>query len=247
MRHQYKVQLFWSGRDATLARQGESLWTFTSLLARLHPLLGALAPVTREGELLPPLSDAREAAALLERNEVAWATGEQQHTSRKVVLALDRADDAPVECTLVVGMPRPVIEELWMPERLEVLVRDDADPELVRPDVLLQILYAGVQAFAPDWGYVGTTAHPTPPTPLYSDGRPVTGWMTYLSHAYPAHATVLQNPAMFYVIDQRGHIVVAHPELFDAGVRAHRDAVATVRDALAAAGVFGAPQAQGAR
>jgi len=238
MPKKYRVQLYWQGRQASVSQMADELWEFTASLGELEPRLARLRPFTREDELLQPLTGPQHAEAVLTHWEVRWRTGAVERASYKPGLVLDRLEDPPVRVELVTGIEALAgLEGVWVPNRLEVLVRDDAGDDLVRPDVLLGVLRAGVRVFEPDWGFVAVDGDPVPPAPLFSKGRPEAAWVVYLSREYPADRVAVRDPSAVYAVGDLGSIVLAHPELPAPGTGSQREAVAKVEEALRAAGI----------
>lgn len=237
MRTHYRVQLYWPGRTATPTQLAEQFWQWATALGQVAPQLAQLRPYTRQSELLQPLTGPQHAEALLTHWEVRWRTGDTQRVSYKPGLVLDRLDDTMVECNLVTGIEPLGMDPLWVPNRAEVLIRADAGDELVRPDVLLGILHAGVRVFSPDWGFASLDGDPIPPTPPFSQGTPIAAWITYLSRAYPVDRLMVREPSAAYSVGELGALVLAHPELCVPDGPRQREAVQGVADAFRAAGV----------
>ncbi len=237
MTKRYRVQLYWPGRDTPLSSLAEEFWKFANALGQIDPNLARMRPFTRDGELLQPLTGPQHAEALLTHWEVRWCTGDVERVSYKPGLALDRIAEPPVSCELTTGIPPLGMEGIWVPNRLEVLVRTDAADELVRPEILLGILHAGVRVFAPDWGFAALDGDPVPPRALFSKGAPVAAWITYLSRAHPVEHVTVGESAAVYSVGDLGYLVIAHPELPTRGSISQRAAVKSVADALRAAGV----------
>ncbi|MEZ4389657.1 MAG: hypothetical protein R3A48_01070 [Polyangiales bacterium] len=230
----YRVQLYWRGRAAPVHRLADELWRFVQGLGALSPRLAGLRPYTRDDELLPALTGARHAEAVLTHWEMPWRTGDVTRRSYKLGLVLDRIDDPQLRVELVTGLePLEDLEGLWVPNRLAVLAR--AGSEFARAEALLGVLQAGVQAFAPDWGFIGLDGDPVPPRPLFSRGEPVAAWVTYLARSYPRLA--LSAPAASYALGELGSLVMAHAERSEPGSAMQREAVLAVQAAMRAAGV----------
>lgn len=230
----YRVQLYWQGREAPVDRLAEEFWAFASALGQLDPRLAELRPFTREGELLRPLTGPQHAEAVLLHWEVRWRTGPTERVSYKPGLVLDGLDDPPASGELVTGIEPLGMEGVWVPNRLEVLVREAS---LARPEVLVGALHAGVRVFRPDWGFAALDGDPVPPAPLFSKGRPEAAWVTYLSRDFPVDRVSVQPPSAVYAVGDLGAMVIAHPELPEPGSAGQRAAVLEVEGALRAAGV----------
>lgn len=64
-------------------------------------------------------------------------------------------------------------------------------------------------------GYAGTEAVPQAPLPIFSDGAPVVGWMTYLRAAYPAIPQALPAPAVGYLVGSLGTLSPIESQAYD--------------------------------
>jgi len=236
MANHYRVQLYWSGRDDAPRDLAHQIAAFLSALGSAHE---DLAGWQSAGEREPVPADSEAAClAALERHRVAWATGKERRTSYRPRFFLEREAASPAAVTVTCGIPRLDLGPIFTPNRLEMLVRADAGKERASRVALEVALRAAVDAFRPDWGFAGTDGMPAPPLPVFSDGTPVVGWMTYLSAAYPPLPAALPEPAVVYSMLPHGALIVAHPELFQEQDPAHRDAIARVHEALRAAEVL---------
>ena len=90
-----------------------------------------------------------------------------------------------MEVRLTCGIERLNLGPIYTPNRLDVLVRRDAGEELTSAAALEAVLRAAIDAFRPDWGFAGVEGVPAVPLPVFSDGTPAVGWMTFLSWKYP--------------------------------------------------------------
>jgi hypothetical protein len=238
MANQYRVQLYWPGRDDAPGELAGQIAAFLSALGSVHKDLagwhfagdGAGAPV--------PVDSPAACLAALERHRIAWTTGKVRRIAYGPRFFLEREVASPAAITVTCGIPRLDLGPIFTPNRLEMLVRADAGEARASRPVLEAALRAAVAAFRPDFGFAGTEGTPAPPLPVFSDGTPVVGWMTYLSAAYPPLPAALPKPAVVVPMLPHGALIVAHPELFQERDPAHREAIARVDEALRAAEVL---------
>jgi hypothetical protein len=238
MANHYRVQLYWSGRDDAPSDISRQIAAFLGTLGSAMP---AFAGFRFTGERAAPALPADSPAACLaalEAHRIAWATGKERRIGYRPRFFLEREAASPAAITITCGIPRLDLGPIFTPNRLEMLVRADAGDERAGRPALEAALRAAVAAFQPDWGFAGTDGTPSPPLPVFSDGAPVVGWMTYLSASYPPLPAALPKPAVVYPLLPHGALIVAHPDLFQERDPAHRDAMARVEEALRAAEVL---------
>lgn len=233
-----RIQLYWPGRTdppVTLARQ---LSSFLAEAGAVHPDLKAFSFHDRRSGAIARADsfDACEAAILA--GEGKWKTGNVPRTAYEQRFFLGPPAGSPVAFTLTCGIEPLGLDPIWTPNRLEYEVRAGARDERASRAVLEAVMRAAVAAFRPDWGFAGSEWVPLAPLPLFSDGTPVAGWMTYLRAAFPEVPRALPQPAVVYPVASLGTLIVAHPEPYRDGDRAQREAVERVQAALRAAGVL---------
>jgi hypothetical protein len=237
---QHRTLLTWPGRTDALAAMAGQLFDLLGRIAPLHP---RLAKWLFDEARVPAPADSLDACArALALGTVHWKTGDVARTSYEQRFYVERSRGAPVELTLTCGIEPLGLDPMWVPNRLELLVRCDAG-ELATRAVLEGLLRAAVAAFDPDWAFAGSEAVPITPLPFFTDGTPAVGWMTYLRRGFPEVPRTLPQPAVVYPVDGRGTLVVAHPEPFHERDPEQRAALDRVQEALAAAGVLVPPGA----
>jgi hypothetical protein len=237
MAKRYRILTYWSGRTDAVPVLAGQIAAFLGAAGALHPALRGFLFQAKGMAAPEPVTGLAACAEALRRSTITWTTGETERTSYAPRFFLERRIDPPVEVTITCGI-EPLGLPAWTPNRLDLSMRGDvADERRSRP-VLEGLLRSAVSAFRPDFGFAGTDLVPDAPIPLFSDGTPPVGWMTYLSAAYPPIPPALPQPAVAYPIDGQGTLIVAHPDLFRDGDPAHRAAVERVREALKAAGVL---------
>jgi hypothetical protein len=238
---QHRTFLTWPGRTDPLPVMAGQLFDFLRRIAPLHP---GLARFLFDEEHLPaPASSVEACERALSLGTVRWKTGDIDRTSYEQRFYVERSRGAPVELTLTCGIEPLGLDPLWVPNRLEILVRRDVGDERASRAVLEGLLRAAVAAFDPDWAFAGSEALPITPLPFYTDGTPVIGWMTYLRRGFPEVPRTLPQPAVVYPVAGRGTLVVAHPEPFHERDAAQRAAMDRVEEALSAARVLVPPSA----
>ena len=242
MDHFHRIQLYWPGRTdprSALARQAAS---FLTALAPLHPELAHFLFHDKQTGLAMPADSPEACDVALERGTAHWQTGYQPRVSYEQRFYVKDRLAAPAAFTLTCGIEPLGLDAIWTPNRLELLVRRDADPELQSRAVLEGVMRAAVNVFKPDWGFAGSEHIPQAPLPVFSDGRPVVGWMTYLRAAFPEVPRTLPQPAVPYPVGVLGTLIVAHPEPMREGDESQRTARKRVEETLAAAGVLIPPE-----
>lgn len=237
MDRRYRVYVSWRGREEDLRDTSRQLASFVAAVGALHPRLKGLRFVNAAGKEAAA-AGAEACQSALEAHRVDWATGEIQRVAYQPRLFTERRAAPPVEVQLTCGIERLNLGPVYTPNRLDLHVRRDAPDDLASPPVLEGVLRAAVESFKPDWGFAGVEGYPDPPLPVFSDGVPVVGWMTFLSWRYPAIPTTLPTPAVAHVLPRRGTLIVAHPDPWSERDPAHVAAVEKVREALEAAGVL---------
>lgn len=232
----YRAYVAWRGREDDLRDHSRRLSSFVTALGALHPKLKKLRFM--DGGSPKVASDAASCQRALEAHQVDWATGDTKRVAYQPELFLDRKAASPVSVKLTCGIEPLNLGPIYTPNRLDLLVRRDASDGLVSREVLEGALRAAVESFAPDWGFLGVDGLPEPPLAVFSEGKPVVGWMVYFSVRYPEIPAALPRPSVAYVLSRRGTLIAAHPELFNERDQAHRDAVEALRAALEEAGVL---------
>lgn len=213
------------------------LTAFTASLGAIHGPLRDLRFVGPDGEE-QVASSAQACEVALLAHQVDWATGPTKRVAYQPRLFLERRSAPPVEVRLTCGIERLNLGPIYTPNRIDVLVRRDAGDEITSVAALEGVLRAAIDAFRPDWGFAGVEGVPTVPLPVFSDGTPAVGWMTFLSGRYPAIPAALPRPSVAHVIAGRGTLIAAHPKRFDERDGAHVQAIEDLRQALSAAGVL---------
>jgi hypothetical protein len=232
----YRVQLYWPGRPDPLLRMAEQLATFFEQLRTGHPLLDGFAPLDRREPLLLKVPRPDELARVLTANAVNWQVGKQNVVSYTPRFALRQARSAPAEFQLTVGIPELPLPPDVVSNRLEFYVRPD-DRAFANAEVLVAVLRAGVAAFSPRWGYIGTETTPQAPRPLFSAPGPVIGWISYFDKTFSLADVRLPEIAARLPLGDQGVAIVSQRDLFDPGRRAHLDALRGIETLLQQAGV----------
>jgi hypothetical protein len=237
MSRHYRVQIYWPGRTDSVRAMARQIAAFLAELATLHPGLARFGFEDAQGKLTKVTSEDGCEAALLLRT-VRWKTGETPRISYQPRFFVDRKAGAPVALSITCGIEPVGLDPMFVPNRLELLVRSDIGDERASRPVLEAAMRSAVSVFRPDFGFAGTESIPSPPVALFSDGTPVVGWMTYLRAAFPPVPRTLPAPAVAYPVKDLGTLIVAHPELFREHDEAQRASIERVREVLKAASVL---------
>jgi hypothetical protein len=232
------IQIYWPGRVASRTELGRQLLSFLDALRPLHPGLGRFHAYDKRTRTASPADTLEACEAALQAGVVAWRTGRVDRTSYQQRFFAERREASPVAFELTCGIEPLGLDFAFTPNRLEFFVRTGVGDERASRAVLESVIRAAVAVYEPDYGYAGSERTPTAPTPVFSEGTPAVGWMTYFSNAFPAIPQTLPAPAVAYPVKSLGTLIVAHPELFDDRDPAQLAAVARVRDTLQAAGVL---------
>jgi hypothetical protein len=234
----YRVQVYWSGRAEPPARLAQQIFVFLTALPSVHEgLTGWHFEEVSTGKMVPVDSPSACQRAL-EDAAVEWTMGGRKSTSYAPRLFVGRADAPAVEIQVTCGIEPLPIGPVFVPNRLSLVVRELGGEERVSAAVVENVLRAAIAMFRPDFGHAGSESMPQPAEPIFSDGTPVVGWLTYLSSAYPSLPSALPAPAALSRVAGLGTLVVARPELFVDGDEEHLAPVEAVRAALEAAGVL---------
>jgi hypothetical protein len=237
MSRHYRVQIYWPGRTDTVRAMAGQIAAFLADIAKVHPGLARFGSESAPGVLTRVTSD-DDCAAAMERRTVHWKTGDVLRTSYQPRFFVDRKAGAPVALSITCGIEPTGLDPMFVPNRLELLVRADIGDERASRPVLEAVMRSAVAVFRPDFGFVGTDSIPSAPVAVFSDGTPVVGWMTYLRAAFPPVPRTLPAPAVPYPVKDLGTLIVAHPELFHEENQAQRGSMARVREVLKEAGVL---------
>lgn len=238
MSRHYRIQLYWLGRADSVRAMARQIATFLAELAPIHPGLARFAfEDARLGKLTPVTSEDDCEAALVQRT-VHWKTGPTERISYQPRFFVDRKVGAPVSLSITCGIELVGLEQMFVPNRVELLVRADVGDERASRPVLEAVMRSAISVFRPDFGFAGTESIPSPPLALFSNGTPVVGWMTYLRAAFPPVPRTLPAPAVVYPVKDLGTLIVAHPELFHENDEAQRASMERVRQVLKEAEVL---------
>lgn len=238
MSRHYRIQLYWPGRAESVRVMARQIAAFLAELVPTHPGLARFSfEDARLGKLTPVTSEADCEAAIVQR-AVRWQTGSTQRISYQPRFFVDRKAGAPVALSITCGIEPLGLEPMFVPNRLELLVRADVGDERASRPVLEAVMRSAIAVFRPDFGFAGTESIPSPPVALFSNGTPVVGWMTYLRAAFPPVPRTLPAPAVVYPVKDLGTLIVAHPELFRESDEAQRASMERVREALSEAEVL---------
>lgn len=232
------IKLYWTGRSDSPNPAGERLYRLLSELTRVGTRFAGWQLTDRSGHVVGPAGTQADCVQAVELNARAWHTGDQQHTSYQPFLFCGDATDPTVELTLTCGINVRSFAEAFLPNRLELEWRPSATGEPLSQELTHWMLATAATVFPADFGFAGSAAVPTPPQPLFSDGKPAVGWMTFLSSSYPPLPPELPEPAQLHSVGRLGQVVVAHPEPFDDADAEHLAAIAGVEHALKQAGVL---------
>jgi hypothetical protein len=239
MAKHYRVQIYWGGRGGTPRDHARPIAAFLAGLAdEVHPAFSDWLYESGEGGATRPADSAAACEEAVALGTIAWATGDTRRLSYRPRFFLERKDNAPVELTITCGIEPLNLGPIFTPNRLELLVRADVGDDRASRAGLEGALRKAVEVFEPLMGFAGTETSPSAPLPLFSDGVPSVGWMTYLKASYPPVPRTFPAPSVAYPVDAHGTLVVAHPELYAPGVPAHEEAIERVHAALKAAGVL---------
>lgn len=237
MSSHYRVQIYWPGRTDTVRMMAAQIATFLKDIAPLHPGLARFGYENAQGKLTPVTSD-DDCAAAIEQRTVRWKTGDVLRTSYEPRFFVDRKAGAPVSLTITCGIEPMGLDPMFVPNRLELLMRADLGDERASRPVLEALMRSAIGVFRPDFGFVGTESIPGAPVAAFSNGTPVVGWMTYLRAAFPPVPRTFPAPTVAYPVKDLGTLIVAHPELFHEADPAQRAAMERVREVLKAAEVL---------
>jgi Immunity protein 52 len=242
MQSLYRIQLYWRGRDEGVDRLAERLVQLIANVAAGYRELASWSYCDLDGNRRP-LAGRAAAQAALECRAVDWEVGGQKLRSYQPRLVLDGSEGLDGSTGGVIelsaGIPRVEPDAVFVPNRLRWdLEHDDAYGHV---DGIRFLFNTAIGAFEADFGYVGSPTTPTEVMPIFSNGVPPVGWMTYLDRGYgslpPLPSNALEHPL------PKGSVIVAMPEVFDDYDEVHRDKLEALRAALAEAGVL-KPSAQ---
>lgn len=241
MLNHHRILIYWPQRTDPLNVLARQVASFLAGLAPLHPGLARFLFDDKRSGAPTPASSTEVCEAALAQGTVRWKTGDTERTCYEQRFFVDRKAGSPAAFTITCGIEPLGLDPIWVPNRLEFLVRAGPGDDRGSRAVLEGVMRHAVAVFEPDWGFAGSERVPTTPLPLYTDGRPVVGWMTYVRAGFPEVPRTLPQPAVPYPVNARGTLIVAHPEPFREGDAAQRAAMDRVREALEAAGVLVPP------
>ncbi len=227
----YRIQLYWSGRSDSVDTMAHQIQVLVSSLRGLDEGLSQWLWRNPETDELESLASKKACQSALQASAFPWQMGAEQRRSYQPHFFLNRDIEPPGELLLTCGIT-PFSVPAFVPNRLTLLLSPRATKEEPTRLLFERILRLAVPTFKPDWGYAGTEYVPTAPLPMFSDGRPAVGWMTYLSSRFPPLPATFDEPASVHAVARHGHIIVAYPRRYDPGHPEHAEAVAQVRRAL---------------
>lgn len=238
MSRHYRIQLYWLGRADSVRAMARQIATFLAEVAPIHPGLARFVFEDARASKLTPVTSEDDCEAALVQRTVHWQTGAIERISYQPRFFVDRKAGAPVSLSITCGIELVGLETMFVPNRVELLVRADVGDERASRPVLEAVMRSAIAVFRPDFGFAGTESIPSPPLALFSNGTPVVGWMTYLRAAFPPVPRTLPAPAVVYPVNEFGTLIVAHPELFHEHDEAQRASMERVRQVLSEASVL---------
>jgi hypothetical protein len=235
----HRIQIYWPQEKASLRELAARLASFLDGLSPIHP--GFDRFLFHDTGSSKPVGSTESCEEALSRGTVRWKTGIVTRTSYEQRFFVDRRVGSPAAFTVTCGIEPLGLDPIWVPNKLEFLVRDLPGDERASRASLEAVMRQAIRVFDPDWGFAGTDRVPTKPLPLCTDGRPIVGWITYLRSGYPEVPRTLPKPAVPYPVEGGGTLIVATPEPLREGDRSQREAMDRVREVLESAGVLVPP------
>ena len=238
MRHDYRIELYWLGRDQAVKTSANGLYMLLTALRGINEGFAEFRYFNQQQRKHIPISSKDDCAAVIEAGRGYWRTGQTQRTAYKTELFIADRANAPAQLWLTCGIDLRDVGAVFVPNSLSLRLTRSVASGGLTPAMGLNALRAAVNAFRPLFGLAASSDFPPSPKPLFSKGTPAVGWMTFLSAAYPALPANFAEPTRVHTVGKHGHIVVAHPYMFDDNDDEHRAAVARVAAALHASGVL---------
>lgn len=236
----HRIQIYWPQRKDPLRALAAQLSAFLDGLAPIHPGLSRFL-VHDPAAGSTPVSSKESCEEALSRGVVRWKTGITQRTCYEQTFFVDRRVGSPAAFKITCGIEPLGLDPIWVPNKLEFLVLAVPGDERGSRASLEGVMRHAIRIFDPDWGFAGTDRVPTTPLPLYTDGRPIVGWITYLRAGYPEVPRTLPQPAVPYPVVGGGTLIVACPEPLREGDASQRAAMDRVREVLEAEKVLVPP------
>jgi immunity protein 52 of polymorphic toxin system len=213
MTERYRVQVYWPSGPVSLARIPEQIVALLVALEAAHDGLGGWVFEDREQKLVPA-STAAVCRTALEQAAIVWHFGGVKQTAYRPRFFVGHPSAPAAVLTLTCGIEPIGLQPLFAPNRLELLLAAGEGATTIDRHVIENALRAAVAVFRPDFGHAGSESMPEPVEPIFSDGSPVVGWMTFLSTARAAVPPALPKPSIAYPVGSFGTLIVAHPDLF---------------------------------
>ena len=233
MLQRYVAKLYWEGRDEALDRLVHQTHMLLTSMRGINAGFAGWQRCDRRGENVAPVAGKPDVEQAIVDNEVSWRTGSTERTAYQPRFFIGEEARPTAEVKVTCGIE--LLEGLrgvFVPNRCEFDIHVGAAEDGLSPKIVEKLLRAAVNCFRPDFGYAGSHDHPLPPVPLMSEGKPPVGWMTYLSARFPPLPTKFEKPSVIHAIGSHGHLIVAHPKLFDDADSEQAEAIAKVKAAL---------------
>lgn len=233
---QYRIVVYQCGKTGGEAAEAKRAHTVLSGLAGLDEALGGwtIHPTDLHPRL--PIASLEDCILALERGRVDWVTGDETRTSYVVKAQSGGGDgEASVEITLGVDPHDEV--PVFLPNRVDLSIEVEVGFKWPPPELVAAALEVLATALDADFGHAGSQGFPCIEEPLFGDGTPPVGWMTYLG-GRAALPQSLPAPAVARPTANGGTILVAHAKPFSDERREQREAIDRLEAALRAAGTL---------
>lgn len=232
----YKVVLCWGVRPSSLRSSAHDANAFLSQLRGVLPGVGSWSVLTVAGGAPVACTTENDVAARLAAGEQKYKLGANEGTF--YMERFFNPHDPRTGCEMKLGATLNS-KAIWIRNSVELEIPDSRALRAAAPAIFVEIFRLGAAIFHPRWGLLATeqqgVTFPSIPSP--SLGEAAVGWMSYLSAELGA-VPPLPPPAQIVNVGSLGSIVLARAFPWDTDVEAHRDSVATVRDALKTAGLL---------
>lgn len=227
------VNLYWQARNEATSRLVHRIYVLLTALRGIDPELAGWQFADRSGGDVEQLDGKDSVQKALDLNEVTWKTGTEKRTSYQPFFFIGDPARPDVDITVTCGITVPAgMERIFLPNRIAMKLQRYAGEEGLTSAMVDKIMRAAINGFQPDFGYAGTRDRPLPPLAMRSDGTPKVGWITFLSSRYPAPPTRFEAPSVVHAVGKHGHLIVAHPKLFDPSDSEQLEAIQRVEERL---------------
>jgi hypothetical protein len=162
---------------------------------------------------------------------VKWNTGEQVHTSY-VINAQSQKGAGKAQIELTLGVDPHETVPVFLPNRVDLAIEIEVGFRWPPPELVESVLECVASGLDADFAHAGSMLVPAVEEPLFGDGTPPIGWMTYLCPAAPPLPSNLPPPATARRISGGGVLLIAHPKPFSEDNREQQTAIARLNEAV---------------